>query len=80
MRCNSDQVKEDEMGRACGTHGGEEECIQGFGGKARRKEINRKRIIPQEVLGRTNRLRSFDTIRTAWKTKKLRSIHRQTAW
>jgi hypothetical protein len=25
------------MGRACGTHGDEEECIQGFCGKARRK-------------------------------------------
>jgi hypothetical protein len=23
----SDQVKEDEMGRACSTNGGEEECI-----------------------------------------------------
>jgi hypothetical protein len=33
-------VKEDEMGRACGTNGGEEECMQDFGGKARRKEIH----------------------------------------
>jgi hypothetical protein len=24
---NKDQVKEDEMGRACSTNGGEEECI-----------------------------------------------------
>jgi hypothetical protein len=23
----TEQVKEDEMGRACDTHGGEEECI-----------------------------------------------------
>jgi hypothetical protein len=29
------------MGRACSTNG-EEECIQGFGGTARRKEITRK--------------------------------------
>jgi hypothetical protein len=28
--------------RACSTHGGEEACIQGFGGKARRKEVTRK--------------------------------------
>jgi hypothetical protein len=24
---NNDQVKEDEMGRACSTNGGDEECI-----------------------------------------------------
>jgi hypothetical protein len=30
------------MGRACRTNGGEEECIQDFGGKARRKETTRK--------------------------------------
>jgi hypothetical protein len=29
------------MGRACGTHGKEEECIWDFGGKARRKETTR---------------------------------------
>jgi hypothetical protein len=40
--CN-DQVKEDEMGRACGTNGVEEEYIQNIGGKARRKETTRKR-------------------------------------
>jgi hypothetical protein len=27
------------MGRACGTNGGEEECIEDFGGKARRKVL-----------------------------------------
>jgi predicted small integral membrane protein len=27
------------MGRACGTNGGDEECIWDIGGKARRKEI-----------------------------------------
>jgi hypothetical protein len=31
-------VKEDKMDKACSTHGGKEECIQDFGGKARRKE------------------------------------------
>jgi hypothetical protein len=25
------QINEDEMGRACGTHCGEEECMRGFG-------------------------------------------------
>jgi hypothetical protein len=27
ITCTVDQVKEDEMGKACSTHGGEEECI-----------------------------------------------------
>jgi hypothetical protein len=35
-------VKDDEMGRACSTNGGDEECIQDIGGKARRKETTRK--------------------------------------
>jgi hypothetical protein len=30
------------MGRACSTKGGEEECVQGFGGKAGRKETTGK--------------------------------------
>jgi hypothetical protein len=30
------------MGEACGTNGGEEECIEDFVGKARRKEITGK--------------------------------------
>jgi hypothetical protein len=30
------------MDREHSMNGGEEECIQGFGGKARRKEITRK--------------------------------------
>jgi hypothetical protein len=38
----SDQVKEDEISKACSTHGGEEECVQGFGGKIRRKETSMK--------------------------------------
>jgi hypothetical protein len=29
------------MDRACSTRGGEEECAQGFGGKARIKETTR---------------------------------------
>jgi hypothetical protein len=29
---------EDEMGRACSTHGDEEECIHGFARKSRREE------------------------------------------
>jgi hypothetical protein len=39
---SNDQVKEDEMGRACGTYRGEDESIEDFGGKARRKETTRK--------------------------------------
>jgi hypothetical protein len=27
---SNDQVKKTEMGRTCGTYGGEERCIQGF--------------------------------------------------
>jgi hypothetical protein len=38
----NDQVKEDEMGRTCGIHGGEDECIWDFAWKARRKETIRK--------------------------------------
>jgi hypothetical protein len=36
-----DQAKED-TGRACSTHGYDNECIQGFGRKSRKKEITRK--------------------------------------
>jgi hypothetical protein len=38
----SNQVKEDETSGACSRHGREEEWIQDFGGKARRKEATRK--------------------------------------
>jgi hypothetical protein len=31
------QIKEDEVGRTCGTHGKGEKHVQAFGGKARRK-------------------------------------------
>jgi hypothetical protein len=30
---SGDQVKKTEMGRACGTYGREERCIQGFSGE-----------------------------------------------
>jgi hypothetical protein len=37
------QVKSrNEVGGACGTHGRGEKSVQGFGGKARRKETTRK--------------------------------------
>jgi hypothetical protein len=38
----NDQVKEDEIGRACSTNGGEEKCIEDIGEKARRKETTGK--------------------------------------
>jgi hypothetical protein len=37
----ADQVKEDEVGRACGTHR-DERKVHGFSGKAQRKETTRK--------------------------------------
>jgi hypothetical protein len=36
------QVKANEVGRACGTHGRGEKSVQGFGGKARRKKTTGK--------------------------------------
>jgi hypothetical protein len=30
---SGDKVKKTEMGRTCGTYGGEERCIQGFNGE-----------------------------------------------
>jgi hypothetical protein len=36
------RVKEDAMSGVYSTHGGEQECVHGFGGKARRKETTRK--------------------------------------
>jgi hypothetical protein len=35
-------VKEDEVGGSCGTHGGGERCLQGFGWEARREETTGK--------------------------------------
>jgi hypothetical protein len=36
------QVKANEVGGACGTHGRVEKSVQGFGGNARRKETTWK--------------------------------------
>jgi hypothetical protein len=36
------RVREDEMGTACSTNGGEAECISDIGGKSRRKETTVK--------------------------------------
>jgi hypothetical protein len=36
------KVKANEVGGACGTHGKGEKSVQGFGGRARRKETARK--------------------------------------
>jgi hypothetical protein len=35
----ADQIKENEVGRACGMHGRGEKRVQGFSGKARRKKL-----------------------------------------
>ena len=35
---SGDQIEKNEMGEACGTYGGEEKCIQGFGGDTWGKE------------------------------------------
>jgi len=31
--CSGDQIEKNEMGGACSVYGGEERCIQGFGGE-----------------------------------------------
>jgi hypothetical protein len=38
----SDQIKEDEVGGTCGTHGEGERCLQGFGWESRREETTGK--------------------------------------
>jgi hypothetical protein len=38
----SSQVKANEVGGTCGTHGRGEKSVQGFGGKAQRKETTGK--------------------------------------
>jgi len=43
-----DQIEKNEMGGACSTHGGEERCIQGFGGKP---EVKRPLGRPRRRLG-----------------------------
>jgi hypothetical protein len=38
----ADQIKENEVGGTCGIYGREEESVEGFGGKAKRKETTWK--------------------------------------
>jgi hypothetical protein len=38
----SNQVKKNEVGRACGMHGKGQKSVQTFGGKARKKETAQK--------------------------------------
>jgi hypothetical protein len=38
----NDEIKDDEMGRACSMHGGEAKYMLGLGRKTRRKETTRK--------------------------------------
>jgi hypothetical protein len=38
----ANKIKENEVGGTCGTQGTGEECVQGFDGKARRKETTWK--------------------------------------
>jgi hypothetical protein len=37
--CAGDKIEWNEMGEACGAYGGEESCMQGFGGETSGKEI-----------------------------------------
>jgi hypothetical protein len=39
---SGDQMKEDEIGGTCSTHGTADKCIQRFGRKTQRDEITRK--------------------------------------
>jgi hypothetical protein len=62
-----------EIGRACGKHGEIRNIHKILVGKSEKKtdhhqDLDVHRIILKEVLGRTNRLLSFDTTRTAQKT------------
>ena len=36
-KTHGDQIDKNEVGGACSTHGGEERCIQGFGGETEGK-------------------------------------------
>jgi hypothetical protein len=46
----SDEIKEDEMERACGMYVGEEECIQAFGGKPKgRRPLARPRTKWEDI-------------------------------
>ena len=33
LYCAGDNIQKNEMGGACGTYGGGEKCVQGFGGE-----------------------------------------------
>ena len=37
--CSRDKMEKNEMGGTCSAYGGEERCIQGFGGETGGKEI-----------------------------------------
>ena len=39
---SGDQIKKNETGRACSTYGGEERCVQDFGGETLGNETTRK--------------------------------------
>jgi hypothetical protein len=41
---SGDQIKNNEMGRACGRYRGEERCIQGFGGETSGKATTWKAL------------------------------------
>jgi hypothetical protein len=38
--CSGDQIEKNEMGRVCRAYGGEERCIQDFGGENREKRCH----------------------------------------
>jgi len=40
--CSGDKIEKNETGGACGAYGGEQTCIQGFGGESRRKNTTWK--------------------------------------
>jgi PAS domain-containing protein len=44
-------------GRACSTHEGGDECIQGFGGKVRRKETDENQVIGGRIILKCERNR-----------------------
>jgi hypothetical protein len=41
--CLGSEMKKDEMDGTCGTHGEEERCIQGFGGRGEIRARNNRR-------------------------------------
>jgi hypothetical protein len=65
------QVKANEVGGACGTHGRGETTVQGFGGKSRRKETARK-TGPEWILERL--IGGMDCIRLAQDRDRWRAV------